>query len=177
MITNILLIGVLVFLIFWLSSHLYSTIFYVPYINSSNQAIRDALELAGLKKGQTLLDLGCGRGDALIIATRDFGARATGYEISPLPYLLAKIRSLKYPDISVYQQDIRTAGDNIKKADVIYLYLLNSVLDKIENQIFNNIKPSARIVSLAFKFPNHKPTKTISTKNLGRATKIYLYND
>ena len=161
--------------IFWVSSHLFSTIFHVPYVNSSDQAIRDALELAELQKGQILIDLGCGRGDALIIAARVFGAKVIGYEISPLPYLLAKIKTTRYRRIRVYRRDIKKSRQDIKVADVLYLYLLNSVLDKIENQIFDNIKPGTKIVSLAFKFPNHKPIKTISTKNLGQETKIYLY--
>ncbi|MEI8061191.1 MAG: methyltransferase domain-containing protein [Candidatus Berkelbacteria bacterium] len=161
--------------IFWVSSHLYSSIFHVPYVNSSDKAIHDALKLAGLNKGETLLDLGCGRGDALIIAARDFGAKAVGYEISPLPFLIARIKTLKYPKIKVYCRDLRRANDDIKKADVIYLYLLNSVLDKIEDQIFANCKTNARIVSLAFKFPKHKPVDVMSTKNLGRMTDISLY--
>ncbi|MEI6144003.1 MAG: methyltransferase domain-containing protein [Candidatus Berkelbacteria bacterium] len=161
--------------IFWVSSHLYSSIFHVPYVNSSDKAIHDALKLADLKKGETLLDLGCGRGDALIIAAHDFGAKAVGYEISPLPFLIAKIKTLKYPKIKVYCRDLQKANDDIKKADVIYLYLLNSVLDKIEDQIFAYCKTNTRIVSLAFKFPKHKPTKIISTKNLGRMTGISLY--
>ncbi|MFA5158708.1 MAG: class I SAM-dependent methyltransferase [Patescibacteria group bacterium] len=162
-------------LIFWLASHLYSSIFYVPYVNSSSQAIRDALKLAKLKRGQTLLDLGCGRGDALVIAVRDFGAKAIGYEISPFPYFLAKIRSLKYPNISVYRRDIEIAGDDIKKADVIYLYLFNSVLARIENQIFSGLNTKTKIVSLAFMFKKHQPIKSAETQNLSIKTKVYLY--
>ena len=161
--------------IFWVSSHLFSSIFHVPYVNSSDKAIHDALKLAGLKKGETLLDLGCGRGDALVIAARDFGAKAIGYEISPLPYLIAKFKTFGYQNIKVYRRDLRSAGEDIKSADVIYLYLLNSVLDKIEDQIFSQSKQGTKIVSLAFKFPKHKPTETISTKNLGRITEISLY--
>ncbi|MCX6810171.1 MAG: class I SAM-dependent methyltransferase [Candidatus Berkelbacteria bacterium] len=172
---DIILIIFLLGFIFWVSSHLFSTIFHVPYVNSSDQAIHDALKLAGLKKGETLLDLGCGRGDALIIAARDFGAKAIGYEISPLPYLLARVKTFANPKIKVYCRDLKKANVDIKKADSIYLYLLNSVLDKIEDQIFNNVDDHTRVVSLAFKFPKHQPINSISTKNLGRVTQIYLY--
>ena len=161
--------------VFWVASHLFSSIFHVPYVNSSDQAIHDALKLAGLQKDETLLDLGCGSGDALVVAARDFGAKAVGYEISPLPYLIARIKTLRYPKIKVYCRDLRKANEDIKKADVIYLYLLNSVLDKIEDQIFSTVRPDTKIVSLAFKFPVHKPLKTVSTKNLGRMTDISLY--
>lgn len=175
----ILQIVFLIFLlgfIFWVGSHLYSTIFYVPYINSSDQAIHDSLTLAGLKKGDNFLDLGCGRGDALLVAARDFGANAVGYEVSPLPYFLARIRTWRYPQVKVYRRNLIKAAHELKKANAVYLYLLNSVLDKIENWLFKNITIDAKIVSLAFQFKKHKPVKTVSTTNLGRQTKIFLYN-
>lgn len=161
--------------IFWVGSHLYSLIFYVPYINSSGQAIRDALKLSGLKPDDIFLDLGCGRGDALLIAARDFKAKATGYEISPLPYLLAKIRTWRYPQVKVYRRNLKNAAPDLKKADVVYLYLLSSVLDDIEDWLFDNKMIDTKIVSLAFEFKKHKPIKNIVTTNLGRQTKIYLY--
>lgn len=172
---DILLIIFLLGFIFWVCSHLYSTIFYVPYVNSSDRAIHDALKLAGLKKGNNFIDLGCGRGDALIIAARDFGAKAIGYEISPFPFLLARIRTMRYPSIKVYCRNFSKASSDISKADVVYLYLLNSVLVKIEDWFFSNIKNNAKVVILSFKFKRHQPIKTIPTKNLGRPTKIYLY--
>lgn len=174
-ILQILTVVLLLGFIFWVGSHLYSTIFHVPYVNSSDRAIRDALNLAELKLGDDFLDLGCGRGDALIIAARDFNATAVGYEISPLPYLLAKIRTFGNPDIKIYRRNFRNVNPNLKKADVIYLYLLNSVLDKIEDQLFSNLRKSARIVSLSFRFKKHKPQKVVSTNNLAKETKIYLY--
>lgn len=161
--------------IFWIGSHLFSLIFHVPYVNSSKQAIGDALNFSGLKKNDIFLDLGSGNGQALILANKKFGARAIGFEVSPFPYLLSKIRTLGNKNIKVYFGDFRKAEKILASADVVYVYLLNSVLDKIEDWLFDSISPKTRIVSLAFKFNNHQPIKSISTTNLGRKTKIFLY--
>ena len=177
LIINLFLIFLL-FFIFWVSSHLYSSIFYVPYVNSSKKAIFDALKLAKLKKGQVFVDLGCGRGDAIIIASRDFGAKSFGYEISPLPYFLAKIRILFYGQSNncrVTFGDFSRAEARLEEADVVYLYLFDSVLKKIENWFFRHIGEKTKVVTLAFSFVKHKPLKIIETKNLGRQTKISLY--
>ena len=75
----------------------------------------------------------------------------------------------------INNKEYKKAEKLLKKADVVYLYLLNSVLDKIENWLFDSISPKTRVVSLSFKFKNHKPLKTLPTINLGRKTKIRLY--
>lgn len=174
---KIIFIFFILFIIFWLISHIYSSIFYVPYVNADRSAIKDALKLGELKKGQLFLDLGCGRGDALIIASKEFSAKAIGYEISPLPYLLSKIRFFLIKDKSnnVYRKDFRKAKNEIRKADLIYLYLFEKVLEKNEQFLFDNLSAKGKIVTLAFKFPNKKPAKVKTTINLGIKTKIYLY--
>ena len=162
-------------IILWLASCLLSTIFYVPYVNADKKAIFDALKLANLKSTENFLDLGSGRGEALIIASNNFGAKATGFEISPVPYFLSYLRTWRNKKCRVFRRDFRLATEEIKKADLIYMYLFDSYLAKIENIIFNNLKSNARVVTLAFQFPNKKAKKTAETTNLGLKTKIYLY--
>lgn len=161
--------------IFWVLSHLFSLIFYVPSINSSKSATEDALIFSGLKKNQVFVDLGSGNGGTLILANKKFAAMAIGFEVSPFPYLISKIRTLGNKKIKIYFGDFKKAEKILGDADVVYLYLLNSVLDKIEDWLFENIGDNTKIVSMAFKFKNHKPIKSISTTNLGRKTKIYFY--
>jgi len=178
MLIQIIFIVFLLGFIFWVCSHLYSSIFYVPYVNSSKKAIHDALKLAKLKKGQTFIDLGCGRGDAILIASKEFGAKAFGYEISPLPFLLAKIKILlsgQSKKCHIHFGDFRISEDKLADADVVYLYLLGSVLKKIEKWLFKNIGSNTKTVCLAFSFIEHKPFKIIKTRNLGRVAKISLY--
>ena len=162
-----------ILLIFWLGSHLYSSIFYAPYVMADKTAINNALKLADLRDGEIFYDLGCGRGDALIIAAKNFKASATGYEVSPFPALLAKFRLMRYKNAKVILGNFKKA--NLEKSDVIYLYLFENVLAEIEDWLFQNIGDNTRVITLAFKFKKHEPRKIISTKNLGIDTNIYLY--
>ena len=52
-----------------------------PYVPSPPQVIRQMLILAELKPREVFFDLGAGDGRAVIMAAKDFGARAVGVEL------------------------------------------------------------------------------------------------
>lgn len=174
----ILLILLLLFMIFWQVSLIYATFLGAPTVYSHKKAMVEAFELAGLKKGELVVDLGCGNARSLIIAAKHFGARGVGVERSPYAYLqsILMVRLSGQQDkIKILFGDFKVAEDYLKKADVVYLYLLNSVLSKLEDWFFATIPSETRVVSLSFLFSKHKPAKEISVRNLGRDTFVRLY--
>lgn len=178
LIFQIIVLMLVLLIAFWQASLIYAQILGAPSVNSSQRAISEAFKLAGLKKGEIVVDLGSGSGLALIIAASKFGAKGVGVERSPFYYLLSKIKvflSGCSKDVKIYFGDFRRVEKQVQKADVVYLYLLNSVLENIESWIFGIIGDKTRIVSLAFYFPNKKPISTTTTLNLGRKTIISLY--
>ena len=181
MIQTILLIVVLLIVIgilFWLLSVLLMTIFSSPTVYAYDEAIEDSLKLAKLKRGELVVDLGCGNAKSLIIAAKKFGAKGAGVEISPYCYLLANWRVFlagERKNVKIIYGDFKKARKYLEKADVVYLYLLNSTLKNIETWFFKSVGKNTRVVSLAFVFPNHKPIKTKTTYNLGKKTTIRLY--
>src|SRR5688572_25475247 len=70
-------------------------LFGAPYLPTLRPQVKAALELAELRKGETLLELGCGDGKVLIAAARQ-GIKAVGYELNPLLALLAWLRTRRY---------------------------------------------------------------------------------
>ena len=54
-----------------------------PYLPTLTPQVAAALELAALRPGETLLELGCGDGKVLIAAAQQ-GYRAVGYELNPI---------------------------------------------------------------------------------------------
>ncbi|MDH3444974.1 MAG: class I SAM-dependent methyltransferase, partial [Deltaproteobacteria bacterium] len=56
----------------------------VPYVPTPQQVVDRMLELAQVKKGDVVYDLGSGDGRIVITAAQKFGVRAIGFEIDPL---------------------------------------------------------------------------------------------
>lgn len=178
LVIQIIIILVLLGIIFWQGSLIYAQFLGAPSVNSSREAVRAALKLSALKKDETIIDLGCGNCDVLILAAKEFGATGFGVERSPFYFLLAKLNVWIHGQskkITVLFGDFKKLENELKEADVLYLYLLNSVLAKIEPWIFETVRKEVRIVSLAFQFPNHRPLQTKHAVTLGKKTAIRLY--
>lgn len=167
-----------VFVLFWQISLLIATIAGSPIVYASPKAIRDCWRLAGLSPGQTVVDLGCGNARSLILAAKEFGAKGVGVDRSYYGYWRSKINVWLggcAKDITIVRGDFRQIERQIATADVVYLYLLNETLAQIEPWLFQHIGATTVVVSLAFSFPNHQPIKTSEMTNLGKKTKIRLY--
>ena len=172
------LITIILWVLFWQANLIFAQILGAPTVYSSDQAIEDALKLAQVKPGETVLDLGCGNARSLIIAAKKFSAKGIGIERSLYCIVVARLKVLlagESKNIQIIFGDLKKSARYIQKADVIYLYLLNVVLNSIERDFFETIRPKTRIVSLAFSFPHKEAKKSVKTKTLGRETKVYLY--
>lgn len=173
---EIIILLLLLAFTFWLVSMIISTMTRAPYVVTADNAIEVALKLAKPKPGELIYDLGCGDSRVLILSSKKYGTLGTGYDISPFcvwkSNLKVSLNKLS-GDIKIYRQSLYKA--DLSKADIIFLYTGTEIMSQLEKTIFNDIKPTTRIVSIAFPFKNHIPAKTSSAKQLGKTTGIYLY--
>ncbi len=149
-----------------------------PIVYSSYKGIRDSFKLAKLQKGETVIDLGSGNGRALLVAAREFGAKGIGIDRSLFCVLRARLNiylSGESENIKIYFKPFAKASSEIKKADVVYLYLWPSTMKEIESWLFDQVGNDTRIVSLAFNFVERKPIAEVKTLNLRSKMKIGLY--
>jgi len=143
-----------------------------PHVPSSEEAVRKMLELAELKNGEQLYDLGSGDGRIIIMAAKEFGARAVGVELREdlVQHTRKKIEELGLMDmVRVVHGDLMQV--NIEPADVVTLYLTTSANEKVAPKLQKELRPGARVVSFCFKMPGWEPTKTM---DLDTRT-IFLY--
>lgn len=160
----ILFLIIALFLLFWQISQIISVIGGAPAVYAKDETIRKAFGLAELKKGQVVVDLGCGNARSLIIAAKEFKAKGVGVEISPFYYLLSKINvwlSGESKNIKTLFGNFENKRSEIKKADVIYLYSITGTIGKIEPWLFRTLRPGTKVISVEFPFENQKPVKEI----------------
>jgi cyclopropane fatty-acyl-phospholipid synthase-like methyltransferase len=132
----------------------------VPYVPTPDQVVQGMLKLADVKPGETVIDLGCGDGRIVVTAAKVFGAKGIGYDLNPERLREAKenARLAKVTDkVQFVEKNLFDA--DIKSANVVTLYLLPSVNEKLKPRLLKELKPGTRIVSHSFSMGDWKPVK------------------
>lgn len=131
-----------------------------PWWPAPKREVIKLLRMAELKEGETLYDLGCGDGRALIAAAREFGARGVGVEIDPVKVFIARflVKSAGLSDrIKILRSSVLDVP--LTDADVVFLYLSHQLIDRMKDKFLTELKPEARIASYGFMvrgFPLYK---------------------
>ncbi len=125
-----------------------------PYVPTSGKLIKDILKKSGLKKGEVFYELGSGDGRVTMIAAKDFEAKAVGVEFNPVLILYSKFisRIKNVPNAKFVMQDLYKT--DLSRADVIFLFLLPSMLKKLNPKLLKECKKGTVIVSHGFKIPD-----------------------
>lgn len=123
----------------------------VPYVPTPEHVVKRMLELADIKKGEFMMDLGSGDGRIAIAAARDYGARAVGIDIDPQRIQEANENAAKagVKDRVTFKQE-NLFETPIKDANVITMYLLTTVNMKLRPRLLEELRPGTRLVSHAF---------------------------
>ena len=146
-----------------------------PYVASPARVVDRMLEIAGVKPGETVYDLGSGDGRILIAAAGKYKAKAVGIEISPKLAAEASARIDREGlggQARVIQGDLLAA--DLTRADVVTIYLATSLNEKLRPRLERYLKPGARVVSHDYAIPGWKPSKVDRTDDR-RGHVIYLY--
>ena len=137
----------------------------VHFVPTPQDVVEKMLELAEVKKTDVLYDLGCGDGRIVVTAAKQYGCKATGFDIDPqrIKDSLENVAKNKVENlVEIKQEDIFTL--DLGKVDVITLYLLPSLNVKLIPQL-EKLKPGSRIVSHDFNMKGVKPDKVVRLKS------------
>lgn len=139
--------------------------FGAPYLPTMRPQINAAFELLELKKGQTLLELGCGDGRVLLEAVAR-GYTAIGIELNLALVVVALWRTRHYRD------KVKIVWGNYwskpwPPSDGVFTFLIDSFMPKLDEHMR---KYGGKLASVAFKIPNE------SFKNERNGVYLYYYD-
>ncbi len=146
-----------------------------PYVVSPQEIVDRMLELADLKPGEKLYDLGSGDGRILITAVMRFKAKAVGVEISDDLVNTANTRIRKLGldnDAQVLHANFLDV--DLSPADVVTLYLATDANEMLRPQFEKYLKNGARVVSHDYEVPGWKPN-VVDKDPEHHGHTIYLY--
>ena len=146
-----------------------------PYVASPVRVVDLMLEIAKVKPGETVLDLGSGDGRILIAAVEKYKAKAIGVEISPKLVAEAAVRIQRAglaDQVRVIHGDVLQA--DLTGADVVTMYLATQTNAELRPRLEKFLKPGARVVSHDYAVPGWKP-KRVEKLDGRQGHMIYLY--
>jgi SAM-dependent methyltransferase len=133
----------------------------VIFVPTPQEAVDRMLEVADIKPGDVLYDLGCGDGRIVATAARKYGIRAVGVDIDPLRVAEAR-RTVRTNGVS-HLVTIRKADIfelDFSEATVVTLYLLPELNVRLMPKLAQ-LKPGTRIISFEFDMRGAKPQQLV----------------
>jgi cyclopropane fatty-acyl-phospholipid synthase-like methyltransferase len=132
----------------------------IPFVPTPVEVIDRMLELAEVKKGDVVYDLGSGDGRIVIRAAKKYGVRGVGIEMDEL--LLEQARKAAKADGVSHLVEFRSEDalkTDLSPATVVTLYMLPWFNEAVKPNLQKMLKPGARIVAHDFGIEGWKPDK------------------
>lgn len=145
-----------------------------PFVPTKILAVKKILREAGIKKGQILYDIGAGDGRFLHYAEKLYGAHATGFEIDPFIYSIAKLKQILLGWKGVLYRD-NFQNHSLKNADIVICYMLPETLKKYQKKFDKELQKGTKVISYTFHIGSWIPYKEIPADKSLRIKKIFIY--
>jgi hypothetical protein len=153
-----------------------------PYVPTPQVVVNRMLELAQIKPGDTVIDLGSGDGRIMITAAQKYGARGFGVELNPRLVQSSNEEAQRAgvaDRVKFLQQDLFKT--DFREADVLTLYLLPDVNMVLRPKILAELKAGTRVVShdygMGLWSPEVEETVPAPDKTVGarKESTVYLW--
>jgi len=137
----------------------------VPFVPTPMEVVDVMLQLADLKRGDLLYDLGSGDGRIVIAAAQRYGIKAVGVDIDAVRIQEAEenARRAGVTDLVTFRQNDLFQED-ISKATVVTLYLLPEINLRLRLKLLRELKPGSRVISHNFGMGNWAPDKEVHVR-------------
>lgn len=144
-----------------------------PWAPTKPQDIRRIINLAQIKTGQVVYDLGCG--DARVaLALAQTGAKVIGVEYSLANWLWSAYRARRQKNLKIKIIYHNFFNLDLRSADLIYCYLTPWGMKKLGEKFKQELPVGAKIISYRFSIPGWSPVR-VDRPNLA-AVPIFIYH-
>jgi SAM-dependent methyltransferase len=145
------------------------------YVGTPYDVIDKMVEMASLRRGDLVYDLGCGDGRIVVAAAKRSGCRAVGYDINPvrIEESLENVRKNRVGRlVKIEQEDIFKV--DLRPASVVMLYLLPDMNRKLLPQL-EKLTPGSRIVTHDYSLEGIEPDRSVTMASLEDGVEHYVY--
>ena len=123
----------------------------VWYVPTPHEIVDRMLDVANVRTGDVVYDLGCGDGRMVIAAAKKFATRGVGVDLDPARIREARANAKKagVEHLVTFKVEDMFKTD-ISEATVVMLYLLPEPNHRLKPKLFAELRPGARVVSHDF---------------------------
>ena len=122
-----------------------------------------------------IFELGSGWGAlAFALARRYPDARIVAFELSPVPWLVSRLRQavMPAPNLRIHRADFMAAS--LQGASAVVCYLYPGAMERLEPKFAAELAPGTPVVSNTFALPGWRPAAVRRAGDL-YASPVYLY--
>jgi cyclopropane fatty-acyl-phospholipid synthase-like methyltransferase len=132
----------------------------VPFVSTPMEVVDRMLEMAEVKKGDLIYDLGSGDGRIVIRAAKKYGARGVGIEMDSWLVAAARAKAKEEGVDDLVEFRVEDAAQiDLSRATVITLYMLPWFNEMMKPKFKAQLKPGSRIVSHDYGIEGWPPDK------------------
>jgi cyclopropane fatty-acyl-phospholipid synthase-like methyltransferase len=133
----------------------------IPFVPTTIPVVERMLDLAEIKTGDLIYDLGCGDGRILIHAAKKYGARGVGIDLDPARVAEAreKAKAEGVSHLLEFRAEDGTQTD-ISNATVVALYMFKWFNNAIRSKL-QKLKSGSRIVMHDYGMDDWEPTRVV----------------
>ena len=148
----------------------------VHYDPTPHTIVAQMVELAQVRAGDVVYDLGCGDGRTVIAAVRRGATRGVCVDIDPQRIRESRANAIAagvQDRIQFLEQDLFTTG--FKDASVVILFLWPDLNLKLRPRLLRELRPGTRVISYIHDMGDWKPRQTVKVQGTHGERNLYLW--
>ena len=131
-----------------------------PFVPTKTQDLAKILKKGGVKKGKIFYELGSGDG-RVVLEAGYLGAEGNGVEQSWIRVWYSRFKTKKQNLKNIYFFHGNIFDRHYYPADVVYIYMLQNCVNKLEKILQKELKKGAVVITQKYHFKKWRPYQKI----------------